>query len=121
MAKRQGIPAAAFMASFSAAGRIAPAPAQTTPERRQIIWSTTAQLADRRAALRERYDPAGDGGGYPVAQLRELHLIERELEYRSDRDDRASNEREDRNWVADNHTALWNATDIEPSLKRRGY
>ena len=85
-----------------------------TTERRQILLSTEAQLTDRLAALRERYDRDNDGGDYPFAQLRELHLIERELFER-----RGGSPQSD-DWVADNHTALWNATNIEPSLKYRG-
>lgn len=83
-------------------------------ERQQITTTTDAQLRDRRLALKERYDPKNDGGGYPMPQLRELHLIEEELAARAAerRDDR-----EDERPHPDNHSALFASTDIEWSLK----
>jgi hypothetical protein len=51
-------------------------------EREQIAGSTDAQLRDRLAALRGRYDDPRLPRflrGFPMAQLRELHLIEAEL------------------------------------------
>lgn len=52
-------------------------------EQEQIAQSTDTELSDRLAVLRERYDPFDDGGcfpggGYPMAKLRELHLIQAE-------------------------------------------
>ena len=56
-------------------------------EHEQIATSTDAELAARLAALNARYDPKHDGGrfpagGYPMAQLRELHLIQDEMRSR---------------------------------------
>jgi hypothetical protein len=86
-------------------------------ETQQLWGSTTDQLKDRLAALRERYDPKHDGGGYPMAQLRELHLIEGELRQRarSEREpyDLSDDERHSEPLCADNHTALDRATDVE--------
>jgi hypothetical protein len=94
-------------------------------ERVQLAQSTDAELADRLAALRERYDPKRDGGcfpagGYPMAQLRELHLIEAEQAERRQilRDRfRLDVEEESERSAPDNHSALFDATDIEWSLK----
>ena len=82
-------------------------------DQQQVFESTDAQLRERLAALRKRYDPKRDGGGYPMPQLRELHLIldemrDRERETFTDLDRAAGEE-----WVADNHVALDRATDVE--------
>jgi hypothetical protein len=86
-------------------------------ETKQLWESTTAQLQDRLAALWERYNPKNDGGGYPMAQLRELHLIEEELRQRA-RSERepyhlSDDERHPEPFCPDNHTALDRATDVE--------
>lgn len=91
-------------------------------EYRQIAESTDAQLQDRLAALEERFDPKRDGGcfpagGYPLEQLRELHLIQAELAGRlNDRMDDGWTDADwaaSENWVADNHVALDRETDVE--------
>ena len=56
-------------------------------EREQITESTDAQLRDRLAALRERYENPRLPEifrGYPMAQLRELHLIVDEIRDRNE-------------------------------------
>lgn len=95
---------------------------QRDAEHEQITGSTDAQLRDRLSALRERYDPKNDGGcfpggGYPMPQLRELHLIEAELAARSMDYDMDEEELHPPRYEADNHSALWNETDIEHSAK----
>jgi hypothetical protein len=80
-------------------------------ERDQVAGSTDAQLRDRLAALRRLFDPQGNGGWYPAAQLRELHLIQDELRDR-DRERFTDADRPDET-VADNHEALDRATDVE--------
>ncbi len=44
-------------------------------EHEQVVGSTTAELTDRLAVLREKYGKRG----YPMPRLRELHLIRSEL------------------------------------------